>query len=570
MATCTLSHRQLQGGDRCEVTPSEEGFQGAWFSATVVSGACSLLTVDAQVEVRFDDLFSDNSGSEPLLEMTPVRNVRPQPPESPIDFHEAAVPGDALELWHDGAWWRVVLRCKRAASTTSALFVVCYEPANIEHCVGLERLRPGWEWRGGEWCIAARLDAATATATKTIAVANMARMQPIGTDTTAEQRLRQLLSEIEVLSPQLSQASLQKAAERLHALVGFDQRQQTGVDSLLQVLPGGHKGDAHCSIASNGVSPAASASGRLPETELEQARHEVTDCEPQQASPLTKGATTVAFEIEAYSDDGNSDMAEVEVTPLVGARRARHRRVSMTAAEAKAQASREGLELVKSTVSVTGYSHVVYDGRKGGPRPYTSYAPGKRCKGSCLGTFATAEEAALVHARHVGNTEPRTCHGPGFSQGSKDAMHQARKDTLVCQSPSCSALVDYLTALRCARKLGHANLVPGIGCAGCSKNNRAKFPVKQNAFATAILQGKRRLIEWPTRLHPEASAIPQVIEQKKPVGDNEVRAAVAAAMAAAGAPKSKSRKRTLGASTRHRAVHVSSADECSDESGVDD
>jgi ssDNA-binding Zn-finger/Zn-ribbon topoisomerase 1 len=70
-----------------------------------------------------------------------------------------------------------------------------------------------------------------------------------------------------------------------------------------------------------------------------------------------------------------------------------------TGEEAAVQAISEGLTLVPSD-SQTGYKNV---SSTGGKKPYTATYPGQRRKGQKrTETFATAEEAALAYARHVG------------------------------------------------------------------------------------------------------------------------------------------------------------------------
>ena len=79
----------------------------------------------------------------------------------------------------------------------------------------------------------------------------------------------------------------------------------------------------------------------------------------------------------------------------------------MTAAEAKAAAAEEGLELVESKDCATGYKNVRYDSqRKTRPsRPYRLLVR-QRGHDKHLGSFDTAEEAALTYARHLAKTTP--------------------------------------------------------------------------------------------------------------------------------------------------------------------
>jgi hypothetical protein len=68
----------------------------------------------------------------------------------------------------------------------------------------------------------------------------------------------------------------------------------------------------------------------------------------------------------------------------------------LTAEEARAAAAAEGLELVMSTRSKTGFKGVSKDGGK-----YQAKIT-ENGKWRHLGNFATAEEAALCYARHIG------------------------------------------------------------------------------------------------------------------------------------------------------------------------
>ena len=76
--------------------------------------------------------------------------------------------------------------------------------------------------------------------------------------------------------------------------------------------------------------------------------------------------------VEAFSDDDDDDVdaitAQSEIVPAAAAitvetevlpqgRKRKRQHTPMTAAEAKAQALREGLVLVTSSVSSTGYTH---------------------------------------------------------------------------------------------------------------------------------------------------------------------------------------------------------------------
>jgi len=157
----------------------------------------------------------------------------------------------------------------------------------------------------------------------------------------------------------------------------------------------------------------------------------------------------------------------------------------------------EGLALVKSAHGVTGYAGVVFDGRKSNQgKPYAVYL-GRKTKGSFLGCFATAEEAALVRSRHTGDVVDRV-----VAVGAPSHVSGKRPSTVVCRAPSCGALVDLGVASRSATANGRSNYVVGDGCGSptCSKVYRSQWVGNQIKMADDLLQGRRRLITWPSAM----------------------------------------------------------------------
>ena len=168
----------------------------------------------------------------------------------------------------------------------------------------------------------------------------------------------------------------------------------------------------------------------------------------------------------------------------------------MTAAEAIAQAALEGLQFITSSTSASGYSYVNHDKRSKTGRPFSAYVPGAMKKpGSCLGCFATAEEAALEVARHMGNTSERVARVGNTTLGKESTSYVA-----VCKAPSCGALVQIVCAIRAARADGRTcSFAVGDGCAKCGdKRNSAKVKDTQIKTAKALLTGERTLITWPS------------------------------------------------------------------------
>ena len=80
----------------------------------------------------------------------------------------------------------------------------------------------------------------------------------------------------------------------------------------------------------------------------------------------------------------------------------------MSPAEVQEQAAAEGLVLQRSAKNATGFLNVkhiyTYDGRTNRRKPFAAqiYSDGRH---TCLGNFATAEEAALAYARAINAVE---------------------------------------------------------------------------------------------------------------------------------------------------------------------
>lgn len=242
-------------------------------------------------------------------------------------------------------------------------------------------------------------------------------------------------------------------------------------------------------------------------------------------------------------DDQEVDAAvtevQVEIVTQMHKRKRSSAANSMTADEAKVHASREGIAFVTSHRAATGFHNVKYDAR-GKHLPYKAYA-GQAAKGSFLGSFATAEEAALTYARYVGNTEEHCISGQGRLAGSEAARQQARTDTLVCLRRGCAGLVNKMRANAYARAAGREAFEPGDGCAGplCSADYRpARYARNQSECADEIESGKRRLLCWPADVHGRSV----VCEQ--PEG---LQQAVEAAREAIEAPTRRSRPRANSA-----------------------
>lgn len=207
-------------------------------------------------------------------------------------------------------------------------------------------------------------------------------------------------------------------------------------------------------------------------------------------------ARTVVAELVVWADD-DSEVLTVEAVAVDAAADAR----DMTAEEAVAQAAREGLVLVKSRNSRTGYFGVHFDNRdKNLKYRYSVYLEGAtsglytKVRPTFLGSFATAEQAALVYARRTDNRTERIIADIGRAEGTLKALAEASSHTVVCRR--CQALVDLQVARR--GKRAGAPFAMGDGCFRCSSNSRpGRLRKRQTSMAQAVQLGKRTLVAWP-------------------------------------------------------------------------
>ncbi|KAL3931605.1 MAG: hypothetical protein SGPRY_001053 [Prymnesium sp.] len=110
-----------------EVGPTDDGYLGSWFAATVVDAR------EKEVCLQYHTL--EESDGKPLVEWQPCSCLRPPPPPIapgcfPPDRFSA---GDFVQLWYNDGWWEATIVDEPELSGKQG------------------DLRPFWVWRGGEW-----------------------------------------------------------------------------------------------------------------------------------------------------------------------------------------------------------------------------------------------------------------------------------------------------------------------------------------------------------------------------------------------------------------------------------
>lgn len=122
-----------------EVSSDEEGFKGAWFTATIMR------PVGTRFCVEYHDLRTDDETA--LLQETvdPI-HIRPIPPETrcgpdPLRLLEE------VDAYHNDGWWAGVV----SKVVGKNRYVVYFRQWKEEMEFGHDVLRPHFDWVGGRW-----------------------------------------------------------------------------------------------------------------------------------------------------------------------------------------------------------------------------------------------------------------------------------------------------------------------------------------------------------------------------------------------------------------------------------
>lgn len=132
-------------GALVEVTSDEDGFQGAWFAATILEK----LSNDEYL-VEYQSLTDDN-GTELLKEKANVKHIRPYPPEIAVtDYYSLLQEVDAL--YNDGWWVGVISKVLQGKK-----YFIYFRGTNEEMEFVHSDLRPHQDWIDGKWVVASKV-----------------------------------------------------------------------------------------------------------------------------------------------------------------------------------------------------------------------------------------------------------------------------------------------------------------------------------------------------------------------------------------------------------------------------
>ncbi|CDP15932.1 unnamed protein product [Coffea canephora] len=135
-------------GDQVEIMSKEEGFQGSYFHATVVTK----LEMDEYI-VQFKTLLEDDKPA-PLRQVHTLDEIRPIPPEIPRKKFYVKQKVDAYE--GDGWWVGIITGIEEAESEEEFKYTVRFQTTGEQRSFKLENLRVHQEWVNGNWIFSKR------------------------------------------------------------------------------------------------------------------------------------------------------------------------------------------------------------------------------------------------------------------------------------------------------------------------------------------------------------------------------------------------------------------------------
>lgn len=139
------SEPTFRAGMMVEVKSDEQGYQGSWYTATIV---CSLSS--DKVLVEYQTLKTDDE-SKLLREEAFASYIRPCPPKIVrVDRYKML---EEVDAWYNDGWWVGLISKVLDGLKYAVYFWTTNEELIFEHF----SLRPHQEWNGGKWIVAFRV-----------------------------------------------------------------------------------------------------------------------------------------------------------------------------------------------------------------------------------------------------------------------------------------------------------------------------------------------------------------------------------------------------------------------------
>ncbi|XP_019452284.1 PREDICTED: DUF724 domain-containing protein 6-like isoform X1 [Lupinus angustifolius] len=139
-----VTEERFSVGTPVEVSSDEEGFQGAWFSATVVQ-----VIGKGKFLVEYQSLLADD-GSQLLREEVDTHHIRPHPPQT-VDGHFSLL--EEVDAFHNDGWWVGMVSKFHDNSRYVVYFRNSSEELEFQH----SQLRKHQDWIDGKWTVASKV-----------------------------------------------------------------------------------------------------------------------------------------------------------------------------------------------------------------------------------------------------------------------------------------------------------------------------------------------------------------------------------------------------------------------------
>ncbi|KAE9611909.1 putative Agenet-like domain-containing protein [Lupinus albus] len=132
-------------GTPVEVSSDEEGFQGAWFSATVVQ-----VIRKGKFLVEYQSLLADDD-SQLLREEVDTHHIRPHPQQTVVNGHFSLL--EEVDAFHNDGWWIGMV----SKVLDNARYVVYFRNSSEELEFQHSQLRKHQDWIDGKWILTSKV-----------------------------------------------------------------------------------------------------------------------------------------------------------------------------------------------------------------------------------------------------------------------------------------------------------------------------------------------------------------------------------------------------------------------------
>ncbi|KAK7344288.1 hypothetical protein VNO77_13728 [Canavalia gladiata] len=140
----TVKEDMFSVGKVVEVSSDEDGFQGAWFSATVVE-----VIGKEKFLVEYHSLLADDD-SQLLREEVDVLHIRPHPPDTCV-VDQFGLLEEVDALYNDGWWVGVISKVH-----DDSRYIVYFRSSNEELEFQHSQLRLHQDWIDGKWVMSSK------------------------------------------------------------------------------------------------------------------------------------------------------------------------------------------------------------------------------------------------------------------------------------------------------------------------------------------------------------------------------------------------------------------------------